>query len=391
MAGVLAGTRYRGDFEERMTAVIAAITEDAAHRILFIDEIHNTIGAGAASGGAMDASNMLKPALASGDIKCIGTTTFKEYRTVFEKDHALARRFQKIEVSEPSVDDTVEILNGLQPHYEEFHGVVYAPSSVKSAAELAARYINDRFLPDKAIDVLDEAGAEVKLRAHAASVAAEEANRRQDATRRRSASPAAKDTSPAAKDAKPVTSATTLRSRRARSARRPATAGGREERSRRTETAPANSRTAKTPAGAEDAKPCPEVTPRDVEIMVSRIAKIPTKTVHVDDRKRLATLDRDLKLLIYGQDAAIDKVVHAIRLSRAGLGEPDKPIGSFLFAGPPHRAGRGARRQHHQPGGIHRERAPGRPPPGNGQGGRARRRRRPTRALCRGANPAGAP
>ncbi len=249
IAGVLAGTRYRGDFEERMTAVIAAITEDAAHRILFIDEIHNTIGAGAASGGAMDASNMLKPALASGDIKCIGTTTFKEYRTIFEKDHALARRFQKIEVAEPSVDDTVDILKGLQPHYEKFHGVVYSPSGVKSAAELAARYINDRFLPDKAIDVLDEAGAEVKLR---------------------------------------------------------------------------NKDTANTP----------RVTQRDMEGVVSRIAKTPTKTVRVDDRKRLETLERDLKLLIYGQDSAVAHVTRAIQLSRAGLGEPEKPIGSFLFAGP---------------------------------------------------------
>jgi ATP-dependent Clp protease ATP-binding subunit ClpA len=249
MAGVLAGTRYRGDFEERMTAVIAAITEDSDHRILFIDEIHNTIGAGAASGGAMDASNMLKPALAGGDIKCIGTTTFKEYRQVFEKDHALARRFQKIEVSEPSVDETVEILRGLQGRYEEFHGVTYAPSAVKASAELAARYINDRFLPDKAIDVLDEAGAEVKLRAV-----------------------------------------------------------GREGK--------------------------PKVTQRDVEGVVSRIAKTPTKTVRVDDRKKLETLDRDLKLLIYGQDAAVDQVVRAIQLARAGLGEPDKPVGSFLFAGP---------------------------------------------------------
>jgi len=249
MAGVLAGTRYRGDFEERMTAVISAITEESDHRILFIDEIHNTIGAGAASGGAMDASNMLKPALAGGDIKCIGTTTFKEYRQVFEKDHALARRFQKIEVSEPSVGDTVEILRGLQPRYEEFHGVTYAPSAVKAAAELAARYINDRFLPDKAIDVLDEAGAEVKLRARTG-----------------------------------------------------------------------------------EAKP--KVTQRDVEGVVSRIAKTPTRTVRVDDRKKLETLDRDLKLLIYGQDSAVDQVVRAIQLARAGLGEPDKPVGSFLFAGP---------------------------------------------------------
>ena len=255
MGGLLAGTKYRGDFEERMTAVIQAIMSEPGKRILFIDEIHNVIGAGAASGGAMDASNMLKPVLAGGDIKCIGTTTYKEYRNVFEKDHALSRRFQKVEVGEPSVDETVDILRGLQPRYEEFHGVSYTSSAVKAAAELAARYINDRFLPDKAIDVLDESGAEVKLRAGRDQVAETEGKR-------------------------------------------------------------------------------PEVTPGDVEVMISRIAKIPTKTVHVDDRKRLETLDRDLKLLIYGQEEAVDKVVHAIRLSRAGLGEPDKPIGSFLFAGP---------------------------------------------------------
>ncbi len=251
MGGLLAGTKYRGDFEERMTAVIQAIIKDRANRILFIDEIHTVIGAGAASGGSLDASNMLKPALANGDIKCIGTTTYKEYRNVFEKDHALSRRFQKVEVSEPSVDQSVEILKGLQRRYEEFHGVAYAPAAVRAAAELSARYINDRFLPDKAIDVLDESGAEVKLR-----------------PRR---------------------------------------------------------------AGSEKT---PRVVPRDVETMVSRVAKVPAKTVQADDRKRLETLDRDLKLLVYGQDEAVGQVVRAIRLARAGLGEPDKPIGSFLFAGP---------------------------------------------------------
>jgi len=253
MGCLVAGTKYRGDFEERMNAVIQAIMQDRDHRILFVDEIHTVIGAGAASGGAMDASNMLKPALASGDIKCIGTTTYKEYRNVFEKDHALSRRFQKIDVSEPTVEQSVDILKGLQKRYEEFHGVTYAASAIKASAELAARYINDRFLPDKAIDVMDESGAEVKLR--------------------------------------------------------PRRGGG---------------------EGASPRK----VTPRDVENTVSRIAKIPTKTVHVDDRKRLQTLERDLKLLLYGQDEAVAKVVRAIQLSRAGLGEPDKPIGSFLFAGP---------------------------------------------------------
>jgi ATP-dependent Clp protease ATP-binding subunit ClpA len=253
MGGILAGTKYRGDFEERMNAVIRAIMKDRDRRVLFIDEIHNVIGAGAASGGAMDASNMLKPALAAGDIKCIGTTTYKEYRNVFEKDHALARRFQKVDVEEPDVEQSISILKGLQGRYEEFHGVAYTPAAIKAAAELSDRFINDRFLPDKAIDVMDETGAEVKLRK-----------------------------------------------------RRPTGGGGKPLR----------------------------VTPRDVETMVSRVAKIPTKTVHQDDRKRLETLERDLKLLIYGQEEAVDGVVQAIRLSRAGLGEPDKPIGSFLFAGP---------------------------------------------------------
>lgn len=249
LGSILAGTKYRGDFEERMGAVIQAIAKEDGGRVLFIDEIHNLIGAGAASGGAMDASNMLKPVLSTGELKCIGTTTYKEYRQVFEKDHALSRRFQKIEVGEPTVDETVGILKGLQHRYEKFHGVSYTPAAIKSVVELSARYINDRHLPDKAIDVMDEAAAEVKLRPRKSDKAA-------------------------------------------------------------------------------------RVTPRDVELMVSRIAKVPTRTVHVDDRKRLETLDRDLNLLVYGQDAAVDQVVRAIQLARAGLGEPDKPIGSFLFAGP---------------------------------------------------------
>ncbi|RMD83961.1 MAG: ATP-dependent Clp protease ATP-binding subunit ClpA [Candidatus Dadabacteria bacterium] len=248
MGRLLAGTKYRGDFEERMTAVIRAILKKRDKRILFIDEIHNVVGAGAASGGAMDASNMLKPVLANGELRCIGTTTYREYRNVFEKDHALSRRFQKIDVAEPSLEETVAILKGLQSRYERFHRVRYTPAAVRAAAELAARHINDRHLPDKAIDVLDEAGAEVRLRR-----------------------------------------------------------GG--ERFVR-------------------------VGPRDIERVVSRIARIPPKSVKSDDRRRLATLDRDLKLLIYGQDEAIDTVVRAIRLARAGLGEPGRPIGSFLFAGP---------------------------------------------------------
>ncbi len=277
MGGLLAGTRYRGDFEERLKAVIDAVKADRDRRILFVDEIHNIIGAGAVSGGAMDASNMLKPALASGEIKCIGTTTYKEYRQIFEKDHALSRRFQKVDVGEPSREESVEILKGLQSRYEDFHGVQYAPAAVRGCVELSAKHINDRFLPDKAIDVLDEAGAEVKLRANRAplDVALE---------------PEAPDNAAAAGEA-PVEEGDAGRRR-------------------------------------------PRVTIRDIENVVSRIAKVPTRSVKVDDRKRLETLSRDLKLTIYGQDEAVEQVVAAIQLARAGLGEPDKPIGSFLFAGP---------------------------------------------------------
>lgn len=300
MAGLLAGTRYRGDFEERLKAVIEAIQEDPEHRILFVDEIHNLIGAGAVSGGAMDASNMLKPALASGEIKCVGTTTYKEYRQIFEKDHALSRRFQKVEVPEPSEEDTLAILGGLKSHYEDFHHVEYTEEALKAAVELSAKFINDRFLPDKAIDVLDETGAEVKLR-HSADSAEGEASPSPDQAESPAASVAeteAKAETPASFDSVSALGA------------------------------------AEAPDAAETDRPRPKVYPSDVETMVSRIAKIPPRTVQVDDRARLETLGRDLKLLIYGQDAAVDQVVNAIQLSRAGLGEPDKPIGSFLFAGP---------------------------------------------------------
>lgn len=249
MAGLLAGTKFRGEFEERLKIVVKGVAQKK-NNILFIDEIHTIIGAGAVSGGSLDASNLLKPALASGDIKCIGTTTYKDYRQIFEKEHGLSRRFQKIDVGEPSHDDTLKILQGLKKHYGDFHGVIYSDSALKSAVDLSAKYINDRFLPDKAIDVMDEAGAEVKLK------------------------------------------------------------GKRSEGNK------------------------PKVSIKDVELLVSRIAKIPTHTVKVDDKKKLETLDRDLKLFIYGQEEAIGKVVRAIRLSRSGLAEPDKPIGSFLFSGP---------------------------------------------------------
>jgi len=247
MGTLLAGTRYRGDFEERLKAVMKELEADP-ESILFIDEIHTVIGAGATSGGSMDASNILKPSLASGGLRCIGSTTYKEYRNHFEKDRALVRRFQKIDVREPSVEDTVKILKGLKPYYEAHHNVRYTESAIRSAVELAARYINDRKLPDKAIDVIDEVGASRML--------------------------------------VPL-------------ARRKKT-----------------------------------VTVKDVENVVAKIARIPPKSVSSDDKKVLKFLERDLKSMVYGQDKAIDALAGSIKLARAGLREPQKPIGSYLFSGP---------------------------------------------------------
>ena len=247
MGALLAGTRYRGDFEERLKAVVSEL-ENLEGAVLFIDEIHTVIGAGATSGGAMDASNLLKPALASGSLRCIGSTTYKEYRNYFEKDRALVRRFQKIDVNEPSVADAVKILRGLKPYYEGHHHVRYTNDALKTAVELSARYIGDRKLPDKAIDVIDEVGAAQMLLAP----------------------------------------------------------------SKRKKT----------------------ITVKDVEAIVAKIARIPPKTVNRDDKSVLQSLDRNLKTLVFGQDKAIDALSSAIKLARAGLREPDKPIGSYLFSGP---------------------------------------------------------
>ena len=247
MGALLAGTKYRGDFEERLKQVIQEI-EDLDGAVLFIDEIHTIIGAGATSGGSMDASNLLKPALASGSLRTIGSTTYKEYRGYFEKDRALVRRFQKIDVNEPSVPDTIKILRGLKPKYEEHHDVKYTADALKSAVELSARYIGDRKLPDKAIDVIDEAGAATKL------VAA----------------------------------------------------------SRRKKT----------------------IGVKEVEAIVAKIARIPPKKVTKDEKSVLQSLEADLKRLVFGQDPAIDALVSAIKLSRSGLREPEKPIGGYLFSGP---------------------------------------------------------
>jgi ATP-dependent Clp protease ATP-binding subunit ClpA len=247
MGALLAGTRYRGDFEERLKSVIHEL-EEHPDAILFIDEIHTVIGAGATTGGAMDASNLLKPALQSGTLRCMGSTTYNEFRQHFEKDRALSRRFQKIDVKEPTLDDTIKILKGLKPFFEDHHDVRYTAEAIKTAVDLSARYINDRKLPDKAIDVIDEAGAAQHL-------------------------------------------------------------------------LPANKRR-KT------------ITPKEIEIVVSKIARIPPKTVSKDDAETLRELEINLKRVVFGQDPAIEALTSAIKLSRAGLREPEKPIGCYLFAGP---------------------------------------------------------
>ena len=247
MGALLAGTKYRGDFEQRLKAVLKHLL-DNSKAILFIDEIHTLIGAGAASGGTLDASNLLKPALSSGQLKCIGATTYNEYRGIFEKDHALSRRFQKIDVLEPSIAETVEILRGLKSRFEAHHGIKYTVAALSTAAELSAKYINDRHLPDKAIDVIDEAGAAQRIL-------------------------------PKSKQKKLI-------------------------------------------------------TPKEIEEIVAKIARIPPKNVSTDDRSALKNLDRDLKAVVFGQDKAIDALASAIKMARSGLGNAQKPIGSFLFSGP---------------------------------------------------------
>ena len=247
MGALLAGTKFRGDFEARLKGVLAGLKK-LPNSILFIDEIHTIVGAGATSGGSMDASNILKPALASGELKCIGSTTYHDYKSYFERDRALARRFQRIEVPEPSQDEAYKILEGLKPHYEKHHGVHYSTGAIRAAVELSAKHINDRKLPDKAIDVIDEVGAAVKIQ-------------------------------------------------------------------------PPDKR--KKTIGA-----------KDIEKIVAKIAKIPPRSVSTSDKEQLQNLDRDLKLTVFGQDTAIDTLTSTIRLSRSGLGHPEKPIGCFLFSGP---------------------------------------------------------
>ena len=247
LGSLLAGTKYRGDFEKRFKGLLAELRKKE-HAILFIDEIHTIIGAGAASGGVMDASNLLKPLLTSGELRCMGSTTFQEYRGVFEKDRALSRRFQKVDVNEPSVEDTYKILKGLKSRFEEHHSLRYTDTSLKAAAELSARYITERFMPDKAIDVIDEAGAYQQL--------------------------------------------------------------------------------------LPDSKRKKVIGVTDVESIIAKIARIPPKSVSSSDKDQLRKLDENLKMVVFGQDKAIDTMTTAIKLSRAGLNAPEKPIGSFLFAGP---------------------------------------------------------
>jgi ATP-dependent Clp protease ATP-binding subunit ClpA len=247
MGALLAGTKFRGEFEQRLKGVIAGVKK-TPNAILFIDEIHTIVGAGATTGSSMDASNLLKPGLASGELRCIGSTTFQDYKATFERDHALARRFQKIEIHEPTVEDTVKILKGLKKVYEDHHGVVFTPRALRAAAELSAKHINDRQLPDKAIDVLDEAGARDRMR--------------------------------------------------------------------------------------PEARRHHRITARDVERVVAKIAKIPERTVSADDEAALRNLQPELRKVIYGQDAAVEAIVSAIKLSRSGLASPEKPIGNFLFSGP---------------------------------------------------------
>ncbi len=277
---LLAGTKFRGDFEERVKAVIKEV-EAKDNAILFIDEIHSLVGAGGSTSGAMDASNMLKPSLARGSLSCIGSTTHKDYRQVFEKDNALSRRFQKIDILEPSVDEAIEILQGLKSKYEEHHGVEYSADAIKSAVELSQKYITNRFLPDKAIDVIDEAGAKARLGV------------KSNATNSQSVESTAK-------------------------AKVKVTSNGSSE-----EPTPQKS----TPANIK-------ITALEIESVVSQIAKVPVHSVSSNDKEKLKNLERDLKLLIFGQDNAIESLATSIKLARSGLGRKNKPMGSFLFAGP---------------------------------------------------------
>jgi len=313
MGALLAGTKFRGQFEERLKAVIAAIEADP-DAILFIDEIHTVVGAGATSGGSMDASNMLKPALSSGSMKCIGSTTYKEFKSSFERDAALARRFQKIEIVEPSKEETLLILQGLAEVYQEHHLVRYTPEALKAAVELAHKYLRDRHLPDSAIDVMDEVGAAARIDSpielpEPSILDAQDGGGEDEDDAKPSKGKDAK-TKAKGKDAKGKTKA---KGKSAGDTASPADADG-------------------TPTAAAPEPIVIDVP--EVEAVIARMARIPPKSVSSDDRQVLGRLEEGLKQVLYGQDEAVKTVTHAIKRARAGLGREDKPIGSFLFAGP---------------------------------------------------------
>ncbi len=317
IGSLIAGTKYSGDFEKRMKSLLDALKKKP-NAILFIDEIHMIIGAGSSMSSNMDVSNLIKPALANGELRCIGSTTFTEYRQVFEKDHALSRRFQKIDVKEPSVDDSIDILRGLKPRYEEFHNVEYTDEALVTAVQLSAKHIHERFLPDKAIDVIDEAGAYKRLGivADLDDIDAEEsfiANLEQDFDAQIDA-----DEEGLGGDADDDSLDETR------------TANEMQEEA---DTAKANDKANGSKKSKGKRAPI-KIDVADIEAIIAKLARIPPKSVSSDDKSILEHLDRDLKHLVFGQDEAIETLADAIKLSRAGLKAPDKPIGSFMFAGP---------------------------------------------------------
>ena len=317
IGSLIAGTKYRGDFEKRMKSLLDALKKKP-NAILFIDEIHMIIGAGSSMSSNMDVSNLIKPALANGELRCIGSTTFTEYRQVFEKDHALSRRFQKIDVKEPSVDDSIDILRGLKPRYEEFHNVEYTDEALVTAVQLSAKHIHERFLPDKAIDVIDEAGAYKRLGivADLDDIDAEEsfiANLEQDFDAQIDADEEGLG-GDADDDSLDETSTANEMQEEANMAKANDKANGSKK-----------SKGKRAPIKIDVA---------DIEAIIAKLARIPPKSVSSDDKSILEHLDRDLKHLVFGQDEAIETLADAIKLSRAGLKAPDKPIGSFMFAGP---------------------------------------------------------
>ncbi|MGP4789042.1 ATP-dependent Clp protease ATP-binding subunit ClpA [Psychrobacter sp. 1Y11] len=320
IGSLIAGTKYRGDFEKRMKSLLDALKKKP-NAILFIDEIHMIIGAGSSMSSNMDVSNLIKPALANGELRCVGSTTFTEYRQVFEKDHALSRRFQKIDVKEPSVNDSIDILRGLKPRYEEFHNVEYTDEALVSAVELSSKHIHERFLPDKAIDVIDEAGAYKRLGVipDAEDIQAEEsfiADLEQDID----------ETDYDDIDASLDDDTDNEMSEQAALAK----SDDKSQTTKNTQQA-----TDFDYAGSDKAQKAPiKIDVADIEAIVAKLARIPPKSVSTDDKSILEHLDRDLKHLVFGQNEAIENLADAIKLSRAGLKAPDKPIGSFMFAGP---------------------------------------------------------